>query len=184
MAPCWIRYSERRGWGWGWGIVEHQIPNIEVLFKTNAKSLKHPGIKLLSSESRTQLVKQRKKNSNRHIEIAYIYIYIYILPQSFWSGTLYMISPCQRWMMAETAMIKTMADTDGNNGPLWAACSKWYVKFKIFATTLADASNWNSFSVSMFIIAFANMLLICYENRYQTINKIGFITMRKWCCNI
>ena len=38
------------------GIVEHQIPSIKVLFKTNAKSYKHPGIKLLSSESKTQLV--------------------------------------------------------------------------------------------------------------------------------
>ena len=37
-----------------WGIVEHQIPSIKVLFKTNAKSHKHPGIKLLSSESKTQ----------------------------------------------------------------------------------------------------------------------------------
>ena len=44
-----------------WGIVEHQIPSIKVLFKTNAKSHKHPGIKLLSSESKTQLVNQRKQ---------------------------------------------------------------------------------------------------------------------------
>ena len=58
-----------------WGIVEHQIPNIKVLFKTNAKSHKHPGIKLLSSESKTQLVNQRKQNSYRR---AYIYIYIHI----------------------------------------------------------------------------------------------------------
>ena len=58
-----------------WGIVEHQIPSIKVLFKTNAKSHKHPGIKLLSSESKTQLVNQRKQNSRRR---AYIYIYIYI----------------------------------------------------------------------------------------------------------
>ena len=46
-----------------WGIVEHQIPNIKVLFKTNAKSHKYPGIKLLSSENKTQLVNQRKQNS-------------------------------------------------------------------------------------------------------------------------
>ena len=32
---------------WRWGIVEHQIPSIKVLSKTNAKSHKHPGIKLL-----------------------------------------------------------------------------------------------------------------------------------------
>ena len=44
-----------------WGIVEHQIPSIKVLFKTKAKSHKHPGIKLFSSESKTQLVKQRKQ---------------------------------------------------------------------------------------------------------------------------
>ena len=56
-----------------WGSVEHQIPSIKVMFKTNAKSHKHPGIKLLSSESKTQLVNQRKQNSYRR---AYIYIYI------------------------------------------------------------------------------------------------------------
>ena len=44
-----------------WGIVEHQIPSIKVLFKTNTKSHKHPGIKLLSSESKTELVNQRKQ---------------------------------------------------------------------------------------------------------------------------
>ena len=30
-----------------WGIVEHQIPSIKMVFKTNAKSHKHPVIKLL-----------------------------------------------------------------------------------------------------------------------------------------
>ena len=35
------------------GIVKHQIPSIKVLFKINFKSSKHPGIKLLSSESKT-----------------------------------------------------------------------------------------------------------------------------------
>ena len=64
-----------------WGIVEHQTPSIKVLFKTNAKSHKHPGIKLLSSESKTQLVNQRKQSSYRKC------IYIYILTQSFWTGT-------------------------------------------------------------------------------------------------
>ena len=44
-----------------WGIVKHQIPSIKVLFKINAKSHMHPGIKLLSSESKTQLVNQRKQ---------------------------------------------------------------------------------------------------------------------------
>ena len=44
-----------------WGIVEHQIPSIKMLFKTNTKSHKHPGIKLFSSESKTQLVNQRKQ---------------------------------------------------------------------------------------------------------------------------
>ena len=45
--------------GW-WGIVEHQIPSIKVLFKTNTKGHKHPSIKLLS-KSKTQLVNQRKQ---------------------------------------------------------------------------------------------------------------------------
>ena len=43
------------------GIVEHQIPSIKVLFEINAKSHKHPGIKLLSSDSKTRLVNQRKQ---------------------------------------------------------------------------------------------------------------------------
>ena len=43
-----------------WGIVEHQIPSIRVLFKTNAKGHKHPSIRLLS-KSKTQLVNQRKQ---------------------------------------------------------------------------------------------------------------------------
>ena len=65
-----------------WGIVEHQIPSIKVLFKINAKSHKYPGIKLLSSESKTQLVNRRKQNSYGRA-----YIYIYILTQIFWTGT-------------------------------------------------------------------------------------------------
>ena len=58
-----------------WGLVEHQIPSIKMLFKTNAKSHKHHGIKLLSAESKTQLVNQRQQNSYKR---AYVYIYIYI----------------------------------------------------------------------------------------------------------
>ena len=53
----------------------HQKPSIKVLFKTNAKSHKHPDVKLLSSEGKTQFVNQRRQNSYRR---AYIYIYIYI----------------------------------------------------------------------------------------------------------
>ena len=43
-----------------WGIVEHQIPSIKVLFKTNTKGHKHPSIRLLS-KCKTQLVNQRKQ---------------------------------------------------------------------------------------------------------------------------
>ena len=43
-----------------WGIVEHQIPSIKVLFKTNTKGHKHHSIRLLS-KSKTQLVNQRKQ---------------------------------------------------------------------------------------------------------------------------
>ena len=43
-----------------WGIVEHQIPSIKVLFKTNTKGHKHPSIRLIS-KSKTQLVNQRKQ---------------------------------------------------------------------------------------------------------------------------
>ena len=42
------------------GIVEHQIPCIKVLFKTNTKGHKHPSIRLIS-KSKTQLVNQRKQ---------------------------------------------------------------------------------------------------------------------------
>ena len=41
-----------------WGIVEHQIPSIKMLFKTNTKGHKHPSIRLLS-KSKTQLVNQK-----------------------------------------------------------------------------------------------------------------------------
>ena len=58
-----------------WGIVEHQVPSIKVLFKTNAKSHKHPGIKLLFIiREQDTIGKARKQNSYRG---AYIYIYIY-----------------------------------------------------------------------------------------------------------
>ena len=43
-----------------WGIVEHQIPSIKMLFKTNTKSHKHPSIRFLT-KSKTQLVNQRKQ---------------------------------------------------------------------------------------------------------------------------
>ena len=43
-----------------WGIVEHQIPSIKVLFKTNTKGHKHPSSRLLS-KSKIQLVNQRKQ---------------------------------------------------------------------------------------------------------------------------
>ena len=100
-----------------WGIVEHQIPSIKMLFKTNTKSHKHPSIRFLS-KSKTQLVNQRKQKvafspGTAHspierdgvqlrqywmtlplyirpiTELVYIYIYIYtyILTQSFWTGT-------------------------------------------------------------------------------------------------
>ena len=98
MAQCWIRYSERRSRdrnSWEVRDCRTQIPSIKVLLKTNVKSHKHPGIKLLSSESKTHLVSQRKQNSNRRAYIyiyyiyihIYIYIYIYIKTQSFWMGT-------------------------------------------------------------------------------------------------
>ena len=66
-----------------WGNVEHQIPSIKVLFWTNAKSHTHSDVILLSLDSKTQLINQRKQNSYRR---AYIYIYIYLLTQS-WTGT-------------------------------------------------------------------------------------------------
>ena len=43
-----------------WGIVEHQIPSIKMLFKTNTNGHKHPSIRFLS-KSKTQLVNQKKQ---------------------------------------------------------------------------------------------------------------------------
>ena len=43
-----------------WGVVEHQIPSIKVLFKTNTNGHKHPSIRLLS-KSKTQLINQSKQ---------------------------------------------------------------------------------------------------------------------------
>ena len=85
-----------------WGIVEHQIPSIKVLFKTNTKGHKHHSIRLLS-KSKTQLVNQRKQKMALSLgtahspeiqsyrtwwgaaspilndtPVVYIYIYIYI----------------------------------------------------------------------------------------------------------
>ena len=39
-----------------WGLVEHQIPSIKVLFKTNTKGHKHPCIRLLLVNQRKQKV--------------------------------------------------------------------------------------------------------------------------------
>ena len=61
LNPIFWKKVQRQKHPGGWGIVEHQIPSIKVLFKINAKIHKHPGIKLLSSESKTQLVNQRKQ---------------------------------------------------------------------------------------------------------------------------
>ena len=61
LNPIFWKKLQRQKHPGRWGIVEQQIPSIKVLFKTNAKSHKHLGIKLLSSESKTQLVNQRKQ---------------------------------------------------------------------------------------------------------------------------
>ena len=64
-----------------WGIVEHKIPSIKVLFKTNVKSHKHPGIKLLSFESKRHncLTKENRTHIEEHI---YIYIIVEKSPNS------------------------------------------------------------------------------------------------------
>ena len=73
LHPIFWKMVQGQKYPWRWGIVEHQIPSIKMLYKTNAKSHNHPGIKLLSSESKTQLVNQRKQYSYRR---AYNYIFI------------------------------------------------------------------------------------------------------------
>ena len=39
-----------------WSIVEHQIPSIKMLFKTNTKSHKHPSIRFLSKSNQAPIV--------------------------------------------------------------------------------------------------------------------------------
>ena len=90
----------------GIGDVGYEIPSIKVLFKINAKSHKHPGIKILSSENKTQLVNQRKQNSYRR---AYIHIFINIellddclfindklLKKIVWTMMAYILNICYR----------------------------------------------------------------------------------------
>ena len=51
-----------------WGIVEHQIPSIKVLFKTNTKGHKNPSIRLIS-KSKTQLVNERKQKAQEKADV-------------------------------------------------------------------------------------------------------------------
>ena len=60
LKPIFSKKVQRQKHPGRWGIVEHQIPSIKVLFKTNTKGHKHPSIRLLS-KSKTQLVNQRKQ---------------------------------------------------------------------------------------------------------------------------
>ena len=60
LNPILWKKVQRQKHPGGWGIVEHQLHGIKV-FKITVKSHKHPGIKLLSSESKTQMVNQRKQ---------------------------------------------------------------------------------------------------------------------------
>ena len=66
-----------------WGIVEHQIFSIKVLFKINAKRHKQPDIKLLSSESKTQLVNQRKQSSYRRAYIHMVVVLYKIISSAY-----------------------------------------------------------------------------------------------------
>ena len=75
--PC--RISKLSSWmwhPWRWGNVDHQIPSIKVLFKTNFKSHKHPGIKYYHQRARHNWW---TKENRTHTEL--------ILEQSFWTGT-------------------------------------------------------------------------------------------------
>ena len=60
LNPIFSKKVQGQKHPWRWRIVEHQIPSIKVLFKTNTKDHKHPSIRLLS-KSKTQLVNQRKQ---------------------------------------------------------------------------------------------------------------------------
>ena len=57
------------------GIAEHQIPS--------AKSHKHPVIKQLSSESKTQLVNQRKQSSYRRAYIHMVVIFYKMISSAY-----------------------------------------------------------------------------------------------------
>ena len=110
-----------------WGIAEHRIPSIKVLFKTNAKGHKHPGIKLLSSESKTQLVNQRKLNSYR--KRVYIYIYYIYSTQSFWTRT----KVIRRKHIIQSTIFGACSSTccqwDGEDVP--APCEWWLFSYHL-----------------------------------------------------
>ena len=60
LNPIFSNKVQRQKHPGRWGIVEHQIPGIKMLFKTNTHSHKHPSIRFLS-KSKTQLVNQGKQ---------------------------------------------------------------------------------------------------------------------------
>ena len=51
LNPIFSKKVQRQKHPGKWGIVEHQIPNIKMLFKTNTIGHKHPSIRFLSSDS-------------------------------------------------------------------------------------------------------------------------------------
>ena len=80
-----------------WGIVEHQIPSIEMLFKTNTKGHKHPSIGLLS-KSKTQLVNQRKqKVSLSWLHVCDQYAFLVIFPAHGSVRQLYVVVSRNIW---------------------------------------------------------------------------------------
>ena len=114
LNPIFSRKIQGQKHSGRWGIVEHQIPSIKVLFKTNTKGHKHPSIRLLS-KSKTQLVNQRKQKvafspGTAHspeiqsyrtrwgaaspilndTPVVYIYIYIYVLQQNSYKECIYL----------------------------------------------------------------------------------------------
>ena len=130
-----------------WGIVEHQIPSIKVLLKTNAESHKHPGIKLSSSEGKT-LVNQRKQNSYRRANI-YIYYHRASGRQQSSSGGTHIIQStgfsacsltCCQW---DGEDVTAPWERSNSHPPVWVqkSCVNQFIQYNICSRGVFAVNN-------------------------------------------
>ena len=153
-----------------------KIPSIKVLFKTNAKSHKHPGIKLSSSESKTQLVNQRKQNSYRKC--------INILTQSFWTETKvirrkHIIQPT-----GFGACSLTCCQWDGEDVPAPLERSNSHPPVRVQKSCVNQFIEYNICSRGVFAVnnsKLRNCMIVAIECLFATIYRCSILTgMYRW----